>query len=364
MRTFDRVLVAGLGKVGELVARLLHGSGYEVVGADLAPPRRDDLPFRVVALDVSDPAGLRARLATVDAVVCCLPYQLSGDVARAAAATSTHYFDLTEDVLNTGLVRDLAEGAPSAFVPHCGLAPGLICMTGAWLADGFDEPSSMELKVGALPRHPTGLLGYAFNWSPEGVVNEYLNDCEVIRQGSRRQVPSMSELEVVWIAGAQLEAFTTSGGLGTMCSTYEGRLDRLDYKTLRYPGHCQLMRFFFDELHLRNQRELAGRILVEAKPPVDDDVVYLYAAVEGRRDGRLVRDQVVRAYEPICIDGRRWRAISWTTAASACAVVELVATGRLPARGFVRQEDVAAADFAATPTGRLLGNTATEEVAA
>src|SRR5205085_1439764 len=169
----------------------------------------------------------------------------------------------------------------------------------AWLARGLDRVRSMELKVGALPRNPSGLLGYAFNWSPEGVVNEYLNDCEVVRDGQRRLVPSMSELEVVWIGGTQLEAFTTSGGLGTMCATYEGRLDRLDYKTLRYPGHCQLMRFFFDELHLREERELAGRILVGAKPPVDEDVVYLYAAVEGQRGGRHVREQVVRAYEPL-----------------------------------------------------------------
>jgi saccharopine dehydrogenase-like NADP-dependent oxidoreductase len=207
--------------------------------------------------------------------------------------------------------------------------------------------------VGALPRNPSGLLGYAFNWSPEGVVNEYLNDCEVIRDGRRRLVPAMADLEVVWIGGTQLEAFTTSGGLGTMCATYEGRLDRLDYKTLRYPGHCQLMRFFFDELHMRQDRALAGRILVNAKPPVDDDVVYLYAAAEGERAGLVVREQVVRSYQPVRIEGRWWRAISWTTAASACAVVELVAAGQAPARGLVRQEDLSYEDFVATGTGRL-----------
>ncbi|MGH9222297.1 MAG: saccharopine dehydrogenase C-terminal domain-containing protein [Acidimicrobiales bacterium] len=362
MRAFSKVLVAGLGKVGELVARLLHESGFEVVGADLARTG-GDLPFPVRPVDVADPDALRAALRQVDAVVSCLPYQLTSDVARAAYDTNVHYFDLSEDVLNTGVVQELAHDAPTAFVPHCGLAPGLICMTGAWLAAGFDRLDSMELKVGALPRNPSGLLGYAFNWSPEGVVNEYLNDCEVIRNGSRRTVPSMSELEVVWIGGTQLEAFTTSGGLGTMCATFEGRVDRLDYKTLRYPGHCQLMRFFFDELHLRHQRALAGRILVDAKPPVDDDVVYLYAAVEGERGGHTARDQLVRAYEPRRLAGQRWRAISWTTAASACAVVELVATGRLPQHGFVRQEDVRAADFAATSTGRLF-ESSTERVAA
>ncbi len=355
MRTFTNVLVCGLGMVGELVARLLHGAGFDVVGADQAV--RDDLPFPVKGLDAADPDALRRALGATDAVVSCLPHRLSAGVAQAAADVGVHYFDLSEDVALSHRVEELARTATAAaFVPNCGLAPGLICIVGVGLARGLDRLDSMELKVGALPRNPSGLLGYAFNWSPEGVVNEYLNDCEVIRDGHRQTVPSMSELEQVWIGGTQLEAFTTSGGLGTMCATFDGRLDRLDYKTLRYPGHCQLMRFFFDELHLRRQRELAGRILVDAKPPVGDDVVYLYAAVEGLRGGRQVRDQVVRSYEPMSIDGRRWRAISWTTAASAAAMVDLVATGRLPDRGFVRQEDVDLAAFATTPTGRLLGD--------
>jgi len=356
MRTFTNVLVCGLGKVGELVARLLHGSDFDVVGADRTVP--DGLPFPVVALDAADPSALHSAIERVDAVVSCVPHHLSVGVAQAAADVGVHYFDLSEDVALSHRVEELADDAGAAFVPNCGLAPGLICIVGAGLARGFDRLDSMELKVGALPRNPSGLLGYAFNWSPEGVVNEYLNDCEVIRDGRRRTVPSMSELEHVWIGGTQLEAFTTSGGLGTMCATFDGRLERLDYKTLRYPGHCELMRFFFDELHLRHQRELAGRILVDAKPPVGDDIVYLYAAVEGERGGRLVREQVVRTYEPIWIDGQRWRAISWTTAASAAAVVDLVASGRLPGRGFVRQEDVDLAAFAATPTGRLLGDAA------
>jgi len=116
---------------------------------------------------------------------------------------------------------------------------------------------------------------------------------------------------------------------------------------MRYKGHFELMRFFFDELGLRDRRELAGEILVNAKPPVDDDVVYLHAAVEGIANGvgdtaagQLTRKQYVRAYQPLRINGRLWRAISWTTAASAAAVVELVAAGRLAAAGFIQQEDI------------------------
>lgn len=361
MGNISRVVVLGLGKVGELVARLLHRSGFDVLGADLSGSGRAT-PFPTVELNVEDAAAVGERLGGCDAVVSCLPYRFNGAVAEAAVALGVHYFDLSEDVATTERLLALADGARSVVMPQCGLAPGLICMTGAWLARGFDRVESMELKVGALPASPSGLLGYAFNWSPEGVVNEYLNDCEVIRDGRRRLVPSMSELEMVWIGGTRLEAFTTSGGLGTMCATFEGQVERLDYKTLRYPGHCELMRFFFDELHLRQDRELAGRILVKAKPPVDDDVVYLYAAVEGQHGGILVRRQVVRTYRPVALGGRQWRAISWTTAASAGAAVELVARGRLPGRGFVRQENVDLDALMATPTGQLFAGA--ESVAA
>ncbi|QXC61009.1 saccharopine dehydrogenase NADP-binding domain-containing protein [Aquihabitans sp. G128] len=352
----QRIQVVGLGKVGELVAHLLAEAGYEVCGADVRP--RDDLPFATKVVDVGDPATLRASLADVDAVVSCLPYHRNLAVAEAAGTACVHYFDLTEDVATTARVRALAaeverDEVDVVFAPQCGLAPGLIGIVGASLAEHFRTVRHMELRVGALPQHPAGLLGYAFNWSPEGVVNEYLNDSEVIREGRRQLVPAMTELETVVIGGTRLEAFHTSGGLGTLCETFEGRTQHLDYKTLRYPGHGELMRFFFDELMLRDRRELAGEILVNAKPPVDDDVVYLYAAVEGEGEHGLARRQYVRAWYPREIAGRRWRAISWTTAASACAVIDLVSKGQLRTRGFLRQEEVPFADLLATPTGSL-----------
>jgi saccharopine dehydrogenase-like NADP-dependent oxidoreductase len=340
------IRVVGLGKVGELVATLLHDTGFDVLAVDALP--RTELPFPSATLDVRDGAALRACLSGADAVVSCLPYALNLAVAEAAYDAGVHYFDLTEDVSTTNRVKELAaKGGDLVFAPQCGLAPGLIGIVGAALTWHFDAIRSIELKVGALPRHPAGLLGYAFNWSPDGVVNEYLNDCEVLRNGVRRMVPAMTESERVVIGGIELEASLTSGGLGSMCETFEGRVQRLDYKTMRYPGHFELMRFFFDELGLRDRRELAGDILVNAKPPVDDDVVYLHAAVEGlakgvgdTAPGQLTRKQYVRAYQPLSINGRLWRAISWTTAASAAAVVELVASGRLPSSGFIPQEAI------------------------
>jgi saccharopine dehydrogenase (NAD+, L-lysine-forming) len=239
--------------------------------------------------------------------------------------------------------------------PQCGLAPGFVAIAGAALVAAFDECRALRLRVGALPRNPTGLMGYAFNWSPEGVVNEYLNDCEVIEEGVRKTVSSMEWHETLYVDGVQLEAFTTSGGLGTLCETLHGRVANVDYKSIRYPGHMRLMNFFFHELLMRERRALAGEILTHAKPPVDDDIVYVHVSAEGLRDGRLTRSEFVRAYQPTALLGARRRAIAWTTSASVAAVIRLVHEGVLPQRGFIRQEDIPFAAFLATPTGRLFG---------
>jgi len=209
------------------------------------------------------------------------------------------------------------------------------------------------LRVGALPQNPTGLMGYAFNWSPEGVVNEYLNDCEVIEDGVRKMVSSMEWIETVYVEGVMLEAFTTSGGLGTICETFHGKVANVDYKSMRYPGHMRLMNFFFHELLMRERRDLAGEILTNAKPPVNNDVVYIHVSSEGTLDGRLQRREFVRAYRPITVAGSEQTAIAWTTSASVVSVIRMVRDGTLPQQGFLKQEEIPLEGFLATSTGRL-----------
>ena len=347
----EKVAILGLGKVGHLAAELLDGAGFAVTAFD----NRAGVtaPFAVRPLDVADPAALRAALAGQHAVLSCLPYALNKGVSSVAHALGLHYFDLTEDVPTTQHIRSLAADSRGLMAPQCGLAPGFIGIVGAHLAGQFDKVRSIRLRVGALPQNPTGLLGYAFNWSPEGVVNEYLNDCEVIEEGVHKAVSAMEWIETIYIDGVKLEAFTTSGGLGTMCETYAGKVDNLDYKTMRYPGHVDLMNFFFHELLMRERRELAGQILANAKPPVDADVVYVHAAAEGQVAGQLKRKEFVRAYYPRDIGGRSRTAIAWTTSASVVAVIEMVRDGALPARGFLKQEEIPLDAFLATRTGAL-----------
>lgn len=350
--SFETIAVLGLGKVGRLAARLLHQSGFTVVGHDVHPPR-EKLPFSIEPADLTSRNAVLAALGKCDAVLSCLPYHLNIGVAKAAHAAGIHYFDLTEDVRTTRTIIDLSATSKRLMAPQCGLAPGFVGIVGAHLISQFDECRSCRMRVGALPRHPSGLLGYAFNWSPEGVVNEYLNDCEVIEEGTRKWVSPMEWHETIYVDGVKLEAFTTSGGLGTMCETYLGKVANMDYKSMRYPGHVRLMNFFFHELLMRERRHIAGEILTHAKPPVNDDIVYIHVSAEGTSESRLHRREFVRSYRPMEIAGSQHTAIAWTTAGSVVAVIEMVRDGTLPARGFLKQEDIPLEAFFNTATGRL-----------
>ncbi len=347
-----KIAVLGLGKVGSLAAQLLHDSGFEVQGYDLRMPANAG-SFPVAILDTSSEGDLGVAFTKVDAVLSCLPYHLNKGVANAAHNAGIHYFDLTEDVPTTNHIQELAKSSKGLMAPQCGLAPGFVGIVGASCIAMFDHCRSIRMRVGALPQNPTGLMGYAFNWSPEGVVNEYLNDCEVIEGGEMKLISAMEWVEQIYIDGVKLEAFTTSGGLGTMCETYLGKVDNMDYKSMRYPGHMELMNFFFHELLMRDHREEAGRILTNAKPPVDADVVYIHVAAEGEIGGQLQRKEFVRAYRPIEVAGKPRTAIAWTTSASVVAVIEMVRDKVLPQTGFLKQEDISLDAFLSTTTGRL-----------
>ncbi|GGA25639.1 saccharopine dehydrogenase C-terminal domain-containing protein [Neptunicoccus cionae] len=346
------IAVLGLGKIGTLAAELLHDAGFTVIAHDVSA-RTHTLPFEIRATDVQDETAIKAAFKEVDAVLSCLPYNLNAKLAKAALAADIHYFDLTEDVPTTKAILEMSKSSHRLMAPQCGLAPGFIGIVGADLIARLDDCRSCKMRVGALPQNPTGLMGYSFNWSPEGVVNEYLNDCEVLENGEIKSVSAMEWMEKHYINGVELEAFTTSGGLGTMCETYLGRVPNMDYKTMRYPGHAAQMNFFFHELLMRERRKEAGEILVNAKPPVSDDVVYVHAAAEGRQGGELAREEFVRAYKPRELAGSTRTAIAWTTTCSVVAVIEMVRDGALPQSGFLKQEDIPLEAFLATRTGAV-----------
>ena len=350
----NNVAVLGLGKVGTLVGVLLSEK-FNITGFDIRTPHYDmKLPFTVKQLDIGKVDHIKIALEGMDAVISALPYYLNTHIAEIAHRKGIHYFDLTEDVNTMRHIETLSEHSVSVLAPQCGLAPGYIGILGGDLANQFDQLRDIELRVGALPRYPNGQLAYSFTWSPTGVINEYLNDAEAIHNGERKNVPSLEGFEYLNIEGQEYEAFTTSGGLGTMCSTFDGKVDTLNYKTIRYPGHGKLMRFLMYELIMKEDLQQLEKILTTAKPPVEEDLVHVYAVVEGVIDGEMQRKEFFQTYFPIEIHGKVWRAISWTTAASLAAVVEMVASQTLPQKGFIKQEMISLTDFYETTNGSLL----------
>jgi saccharopine dehydrogenase-like NADP-dependent oxidoreductase len=368
-----RVLILGAGKIGALISGLLAESGsYEVHLGDLSGSAASAVVnahqlahLHAHTLDASSPAALDAQLQghPVDAVISSLPYYCNVAVAEAARRAGIHYFDLTEDVEVTRAVRAIAKDAPQAYVPQCGLAPGFISIAANELIAHFDELRAVKLRVGALPQHPNNVLKYSLTWSTEGLINEYGNPCEAIINGRRVEAAPLEGLEEIEIDGTLYEAFNTSGGLGSLGETYGARAQSMDYKTMRYPGHCEQMRLLMNDLKLNQDRDTLKRILENAVPQTLQDVVVIYVAVTGKQDGELREENYVNKVYPQLIAGRLWSAIQVTTASGISAVVDLVlSSGRH--QGFVRQEDFSLVDVLKNRFGRHYADGAGKEMSA
>lgn len=335
----NKVLVLGAGKIGSTIADMLVALyGVQPTLADMQPPAHHDAPLRYQQLDVQDDAALAALLSQHHLVINALPFFCAARVATAAAQQRVHYFDLTEDVSATRAIRALAPQAKTVLMPQCGLAPGLIGMLGGHLASQFEELYDLQLRVGALTRHATNALRYHFTWSVDGLINEYCNPCDAIVNGQRAALQPLEGLESLSLDGQTLEAFNTSGGLGTLCDTLQGRVRNLTYKTLRHPGHRDAMHLLLHGLRLVERRELLRQVLDGAVPHSRDDMVVIAAMATGLRAGQL--EQITRCTRIFGapLRGRQRTAIELTTAAGVLGAVELFASGQLPLHGFVRQE--------------------------
>ncbi|HEX4052192.1 MAG TPA: saccharopine dehydrogenase NADP-binding domain-containing protein [Steroidobacteraceae bacterium] len=366
------VLVLGAGKIGALIAGLLaHSESYQVTLADrdvaaaAGVARAHGLAnIEPLRLDATDAAALaqRLRLQRVNAVVSSLPYHCNPAVAAAAREAGSHYFDLTEDVAVTRRVSALAAEAASAFVPQCGLAPGFISIAGGELIRHFDSLRSVRLRVGALPQHPHNVLKYSLTWSTEGLINEYGNACEAIVEGRLMELRPLEGLEEIEIDGTLYEAFNTSGGLGSLAQSCGSRCESMDYKTIRYPGHCAQMRLLMNDLKLNHDRATLKRILESAVPQTLQDVVIVYAAVTGLQQGELREESYVSKVYPQMIAGRLWSAIQVTTASALCAVLDMVLTHPDRYRGLVTQESFRLPEILSNRFGRHLAAGGSKEL--
>jgi saccharopine dehydrogenase-like NADP-dependent oxidoreductase len=342
------ILVLGAGKIGALITGLLAECGdYRVQLADSVEGAAAGVadahgldPSSAFTFDAGDEAQLteHVRRHLPAAVISGLPYYCNVAVAKVARAEKLHYFDLTEDVAVTRSVRALAQGASTAFVPQCGLAPGFISIAANELIRHFDELRSVKLRVGALPQHPNNVLKYSLTWSTDGLINEYGNPCQSIVEGKEIEVLPLEGLEEIEIDGTLYEAFNTSGGLGSLGETYGSRVNTMNYKTIRYPGHCEQMRLLMNGLKLNRDRSTLKRILENSVPQTLQDVVIIYAAVTGMQDGEFREENYVNKVYPEVVAGRLWSAIQITTAAGVCSIMDIILSDSAGRSGFIAQE--------------------------
>ncbi len=350
------LILLGAGKIGETITHLLQESGdYALTVADQDAARLAPIAARGVTTrqtDFSAVPDLAGLIRGHTMVISACPFNLTPLIAQAAVTAGAHYFDLTEDVASMRKVQALAADARTALVPQCGLAPGFISILAHAMTRKFDALRDVQMRVGALPMYPTNALKYNLTWSTDGLINEYCNPCEAIIDGSPRETLALEEIEAFSLDGVAYEAFNTSGGLGTLCTTLAGRVENLNYKTVRYPGHRDLVKMLIRDLRLGQRREILKDVLEASVPMTRQDVVLVFVTVSGMQDGRLTQESFAKKIYSKTLGERVYSAIQVTTAAGVCAMVDLLRTGELPDRGFVRQEDADLTLFLGNRFGR------------
>jgi len=358
-----RVVVLGCGRIGMLIVTLLAESGDFVVRAvDRSPEsaRRTiagegrSLPNTTAhGVDFSDREAVRELLRGQDYVISAAPFYCNEGIATVAREEGVHYLDLTEDVSTTRKIQALAEGASTAFIPQCGLAPGFISIAAHELTRAFERLDAVKMRVGALPLYPHNRLKYNLTWSTEGLINEYGNPCDAIVDGKAAQVQPLQGYETFVIDGVDYEAFNTSGGIGTLAETLGGRVEHLNYKTIRYPGHRDIIALLMFDFKLNEDRETLKRILERSLPHTSQDAVVVFISVTGWIDGAYSQRNLATKIYHGWLAGRHWGAIQLTTAGGVCAVLDLHRQGRIGPHGFIRQEHIAYRDFIANRFGSV-----------
>ncbi|RME21031.1 MAG: saccharopine dehydrogenase [Candidatus Zixiibacteriota bacterium] len=304
-------------------------------------------------LDAEDEAAVATALETYDAAVSCVTYRMNPALTRAAIRAKCHLVDLggNNDVVRTQLAMDPeAKEAGVIIIPDCGLAPGMVSVLVADAVQKLDSVASVKIRVGGLPQSPRPPLNYQMVFSAEGLINEYWEPCLILDGGQKKTVEPMTAVEQLTFDGVgELEAFYTSGGTSTLPDTYEGQIDFLDYKTIRYPGHCQLFRPMLEiGLASRKKLEVDGQ-MVEPRAVFkkvletnltfnEPDLVLVRVTARGRRNDT----ETTLVYEIIDRQDDRsgLTAMMRTTAFPASVIALMAASGRIETRGVNPQERV------------------------
>ncbi|KAA3631983.1 MAG: saccharopine dehydrogenase [Calditrichaeota bacterium] len=304
-------------------------------------------------LDASDEEAVYEVLKDYDSAVSCVTYKYNPGITKAAIKAKCHLVDLggNNDVVNEQLaMNDEAEAAGVIIIPDCGLAPGMVSVLAADGYAKFDKVDSLKIRVGGLPQSPRPPLNYQMVFSAEGLINEYWEPCVILDGGQKRTVNPMSAVEHLEFDGiGDLEAFYTSGGTSTLPETYNGKINFLDYKTIRYPGHCEKFKPML-EIGLANRQELpVNGQLVEPRALLkavldrnlsfnDLDMVLVRLTIEGNKDGSS--KTVVYEIVDRQLSKESLTAMMRTTAFPAAIIAWMAAAGKIEQKGCKPQEVV------------------------
>lgn len=344
----QKILILGAGKIGSLISVLLANSNdyqvylgdIDISNASLKKLIGKSPNLELVKLNAETPKEIAKFIQSnaIKTVASALPFYRNSEIIEIAKELNINYFDLTEDTTTTKVAIDASKHVSSAFVPQCGLAPGFISIVSNSLMKNFDKLDEVKMRVGALPINISNSLQYSLTWSTDGLINEYGNHCQGIENGKEVTLLPLDGLEKIKIDGLTYEAFNTSGGIGSLADTYQGKVNQLTYKTIRYPGHCSKMRFLMNDLKLNHDRDTLKKILEGCLPKTTQDVVLVYVSVTGIQDNQYIEENYVKKFYPKKINGHRWSAIQLTTASSLCAVIDMVLMDPGKYKGFVKQE--------------------------
>src|SRR5438067_1836121 len=347
-----RILVLGAGRMGfGAVHDLINQPDVdEVTVADVAADRASHVAAAIEgnvtsrAIDVSKHADVVELMRGHDSAISCVNYWLNERLARAALEAGTNFCDLggNNDVVDAELALDSeARERGLNIIPDCGLAPGMVAWLVAHGAAKFEKLDEIHIRVGGLPQNPKPPLDYQLVFSVEGLINEYIERARIIRGGRIVEVESMTEVESLEFPPpfGTMEAFQTSGGTSTLPETFLGRVRELDYKTIRYPGHCAKFKTMIDLGLCSSEpidgvvpRRLLGELLVRNLPHDEPDVVLVRVEVKG--DGRTLRYDIVDRHD----EATGLSAMMRTTAFPAAIVALMMARGQIETKGALLQE--------------------------
>ena len=330
-----KIGIVGSGNIGWALKQLLK-EDYDIKQGDITD-----------GFDAGDIKQVKTFLLGLDAVISAGPFAVNKNIAQIAAEESIGYFDLTEDVETTEYIRNLE--SKSILMPQCGLAPGAINICASGMMEEFDSVNEVLMRVGALPRFTTNEMSYYLSWSTNGLINEYCNEADAIYEGKAVKLMPLEGAEKLVIEGESFEAFNTSGGCATMCETYADKVENLTYKTIRYPGHLNHMKFLFNDLHLKKNKDILEKLFDKEVPRTKNDVIIFFVKVIGLIDGVLQEKTYLRKI----YGDEHYSAIQLTTASGVCSVLKMYLDGKISNKGFVKQESLSWDDFIENKFGQV-----------